>query len=153
MAIFGVQRNYYKKFSFVVEIAGVAHAGFVTCSPIQVQVAKIEHREGGALIPNKQPGLITVPDVTLTRGATDDLDLWNWVKEAIALGGILVDDGQKRTLDIVQTNRAGAELRRWTLANAWPVDYIAGEWDNNADENTMETLILTYDFPDLGGDG
>ncbi|MCH8826994.1 MAG: DUF1501 domain-containing protein [Chloroflexi bacterium] len=60
MAILGIQRNYYKKFSFVIEIAGVAHAGFVTCSPIQIQVAKIEHREGGALIPNKPPVLVVL---------------------------------------------------------------------------------------------
>ena len=65
---------------------------------------------------------------------------------------MLTNQALKRTLDIVQTSRAGTELRRWTLANAWPVDWIGGEWDNNADENTMETLILTYDFPDVGGD-
>lgn len=152
MAIFGVQRNFYKKFSFLVEIQGITHAGFVTCSPIQVQIAKVEHREGGSLIPNKQPGLVTIPDVTLTRGATDDEDFWEWIKEAVAIGSIVSNEQLKRTLDIVQINRARQELKRWTLAFAWPVDWIGGEWDNNADENTMESVTLTYDFPDIGGD-
>lgn len=152
MAIFGVSRQYYKKFKFEVEILGVVYAGFQTCSDIRTQVAKIEHHEGGSLIPNKSPGRVTVPDVTLTRGATDDLDLYLWMQEVVAAGSILVEPDFKRTIDIVQRNRRGDELRRWTLVNAWPIDFKAGDWDNDADENTMEEVILAYDYPVLGGD-
>lgn len=152
MAIFGIPRNFYKKFKFVVEIAGVAHAGFQTCSDIRIQVAKVEHYEGGVLIPSKQPGRVTVPDVTLTRGATDDLDLYLWMQQVVAIGGILEDPDQKRSIDIVQQSRTGAEVRRWTLVNAWPIDWKAGDWDNGADENTIEEIILAYDYPVLGGD-
>lgn len=152
MAIFGVQRNWYKKFNFVVEIAGIAHAGFVTCSPISIQTAKVEHREGGSLIADKQPGLVTVPDVTLTRGSTDDLDFYNWVQEVASRDAGLVFPFHQRTVDVVQTNRLGAEIRRWTLVDAWPTDWTAGEWDNNADENVMETVVLAYKYPILGGD-
>lgn len=152
MAIQGVVRSFHKKFSFIVEIAGVAYAGFRTCSPIQIQVAKIEHHEGGSLIPNKSPGRVTVPDVTLARGATNDFDLWNWMQEVVGAGTLLVDPAQQRTIDVVQLNRAGEELERWTLVNAWPIDWTAGDWDNEADENRIEQVILAYDYPTPGGD-
>lgn len=154
MTIFGVPsgRQFYKKFKFVVEIQGVAFAGFRAMSEIRIQVAEVAHFEGGSLIPSKQPGRVTVPDVTLSRGASDDLDLWNWMQETIAAGSILVDPAQKRTIDVVQQDRAGTELRRWTLHGCWPKEFKAGDWDNEVDENVIEEIVLGYDFPTVGGD-
>ena len=151
-AIRGVQRNYHKKFTFLVEIAGVVSAGFQTCGELAIEAAKIEHHEGGSLIPNKSLGRVTVPDVELTRGATDDLDVWDWIQQAVALGGVQSDEQIKKSIDIVQQNRNGLEIQRWTLVNAFPVRWSSGDWDNNADENRIEKLTLTYDYPTPGGD-
>lgn len=151
-AIQGVVRSYYKKFKFIVEIQGVVWAGFQTCGDIAIEVAKVEHHEGGSLIPNKAPGRVTVPDVELTRGATDDVDLYAWSQQTVAIGGILIDPSHKRTVSIIQQDRAGGELRRWDLIGAWPVRWKAGDWDNNADENVIESITLAYDYPTLGGD-
>lgn len=151
-AIQGVSRNYFKKFKFVFEIAGVAWAGFQTCGDIAIEVAKVEHHEGGSLIPNKSPGRVTVPDVELRRGATTDLDLYNWMQQCVAAGAIGEEPAEKRSPDLVQQDRAGNELRRWTLINAWPIRWKAGDWDNTADEALIESVTLTYDYPTLGGD-
>ncbi len=40
-------------------------------------------------------------------------------------------------------------LRRWTLVRAWPVKFVAGEWDYESDENVIESVTLTYDFFEL----
>lgn len=154
MTVFGVpsNRQYYKKFKFIVEIQGVAFAGFTTMSELRGQVAVVEQYEGGSLIPNKDPGRVTFPNVTLSRGATDDEDLWTWFKETVAVGSLLVSPDNKRTLDVVQQDRAGTEQKRWTLYNAWPTEFKAGDWDNGADENTMEEVVLAYDYFDVGGD-
>lgn len=151
-AIATVVRSYYKKFKFVVEIAGVQFAGFKTCSEIRGQTAVIEHHEGGSLVPNKSLGRLTFPNVTLTRGATDDLDLYAWWQQTVAASALVADPDFKRTIDIVQQDRRGLELRRWTLHLAFPTEFKAGDWDNDADENTVEELILAYDFFSLGGD-
>ena len=55
----------------------------------------------------------------------------------------------KRNLDIVQQDRDGSTLRRWSLTGAWPVKFVAGDWDNEADENVIESVTLTYDFFEL----
>jgi phage tail-like protein len=151
MAVIGTPRSFHKKFKFVVEIDDVAYAGFQKCSELSVEVAKIEHYEGGSLIADKSPGRLTFSDVTLDRGATQDRDLFDWLQEvAIVSSGLgLVDPYYKRNLDIVQQDRDGTTLRRWSLARAWPTKFIAGEWDNDADENLVESITLTYDFFEL----
>jgi len=151
MAIFGLTRSYYKKFKFQVEILGVVFAGFKSCGEIGIEVAAVEEYEGGALIPQSSPGRVTIPTVELARGATDDLDLYLWMQQVVGADAVLVDPDYKRTIDIVQQNRRGSELRRWTLVNAWPIKWVGGEWDNSADENTVEKITLKYDYPILGG--
>jgi phage tail-like protein len=151
MPVIGTPRTFHKKFKFVVEIDGVASAGFQKCSELSVEVANVQYSEGGALIPNKSPGRLTFADVTLERGATEDQDLFDWLTEvadASANAG-LNEPEFKRNLDIVQQDRDGSELRRWRLHNAWPVKFVAGDWDNEADENVIESVTLTYDFFEL----
>ncbi|MBC7172782.1 MAG: phage tail protein, partial [Polyangiaceae bacterium] len=31
----------------------------------------------------------------------------------------------------------------------WPIKFVAGEWDNESDENVIEQVTLTYDFFEL----
>ncbi len=152
MPVIGKPRSFHKKFKFIVEIdAPFASAGFQKCSELSAEVAKVEYSEGGSLIPNKSPGRISFTDVTLERGATEDEAIFTWFKQVVdtAANTGLVDDEYKRGLDIVQQDRDGKTLRRWRLEGAWPTKFVAGDWDNEADENVIESVTLTYDFFDL----
>ena len=151
MAVIGNPRSFHKRFKFVCELDDVAHAGFQKCSELSVEVASVQYFEGGSLIPNKSPGRLTFSDITLERGATQDRDLFNWMQDvAINASGLGLNDvGYKRNLDIVQQDRDGTTLRRWSVTRAWPVKFVAGEWDNEADENVIESVTLTYDFFEL----
>jgi phage tail-like protein len=148
MPILGTPRTFHKKFKFVVEIDQFQSAGFQKCSELSVEVASIEYHEGGALIPNKSPGRLKFADVTLERGATQDQDMFDWlsdVADAAANAG-LTEPAFKRNVDIVQQDRDGSTLRRWTLFGAWPTKFVAGAWDNESDENVIESVTLTYDY-------
>ncbi|MCG8419628.1 MAG: phage tail protein [Proteobacteria bacterium] len=148
MGIIGTPRTFHKKFKFLVEIDDIGHAGFQKCSELSVEVANIQYFEGGSLIPNKSPGRLTFSDVTLERGATQDYDLFTWFQDvALTSSGLgLVGVSFKRNVDLVQQDRDGTTLRRWSLTGAWPVKFVAGDWDNEADENVIESVTLTYDF-------
>ncbi len=148
--VVGQARSFYKKFKFVVEIDGIAYAGFQKCSALEAEIAVIEQNEGGTLIPDKSPGRVKFSDITLDRGATDDEDLFNWFKEVVdaSSNSGLKDPQYKRNLDVVQQDRDGSTLRRWRVTRAWPTKFSAGEWDNDADENVMESITLCYDFFD-----
>jgi phage tail-like protein len=152
MGIIGKPRSFHKRYKFVVQVDSLGSSAFQKCSELSVECANVQLFEGGSLIPNKSPGRLTFSDVTLERGATQDLELFDWFQDvAVTSSGLgLNDNSYKRNLDIVQQDRDGSTLRRWTLTGAWPVKFVAGEWDNTSDENVIESVTLTYDFFELG---
>jgi phage tail-like protein len=142
--------NWYKKFKFIVEVDGVARAGFTTCTEVRQNAELVEYREGGRLHPHKAPGLVTFPAITLGRGLCDDYDLYNWTKDcydsAAGTGQVIPD--LYRNVEIVQLDRDGAEKERLVLYDAWVKEYSAGDWDNNANEVRMEQVVFEYDHFD-----
>lgn len=148
MTVLGTPRTFHTKFKFIIEVDGMTSAGFQTCSELSAEVGKIEYSEGGTLVPDKSPGRVTFADVTLERGACVDHELYDWFKQVVdaAAGTGLLTPQYKRNLDIVQQDRDNTTLRRWRLSGAWPSKFVAGQWDNNADENVIESVTLTYDY-------
>jgi len=158
MPVVGAPRTFNDKFKFIVEIDLFTSAGFNKCSELSSETAVIEYWEGGALIANKSPGRTTFEDITLERGAAIDEDMLTWYEQVIDAAGQgslvpgsgagtgQIDPVFKRNLDIVQQDRDGATLKRWRVFQAWPTKYVAGEWDNDADEKTIQMVTLTFDL-------
>ncbi len=149
MPIIGKPRTFHKQFRFIVEIDSVAYAGYQSCSELTSEIAETQYFEGGSSIPNKSPGRMTFSDVTLTRAAiTGDSDMYLWhqqVSEAAANAG-LAEPEFKRNLDIVQQDIDGRTVRRWRLFAAWPKTFTGGSWDNESDDNVMESVTLAFDY-------
>jgi phage tail-like protein len=156
MGLAGTVKSFDKKFKFKVEIDGFKSADFQKASALEVEISNVEHYEGGSVVPNKSPGLVKFTPVTLERGVSKDVDFLDWVTACVALAAAGVgatntgapDPLYKRNLDIVQMDRDGAVVKRWTLFGAWPTKYVAGEWDNTASETVIESITLEYDFFD-----
>ncbi len=92
--------------------------------------------------------------MTLSRGVTGVTDLYEWhlgITNVITNFGSIGDSAFKRTADIIQFDRVGNELRRWTLYGCWPKRFSAGDWDNDADENVIESVVLVFDYFELNG--
>jgi phage tail-like protein len=159
MPINGAAPTYHQSFRFFVEIEGVTRLRFKNCSELASEFETIEHYEGGVAIPNKTAGRMTFDDITLERGVvTGDFDLYEWHLQAgnpsisapqgpgIGTGVGAGNGGYKRNLSIVQLDIDGSELRRWRVYGAWAKRFVVGAWDNDADEVTIESVTLTYDF-------
>jgi phage tail-like protein len=145
----GQPRTFNKKFSFLLSIDGFNWAGFSKCSELKVTVAEVKQYEGGTLLAQKSAGRAEFANVTLERGAvTNDIDMYLWMSEVISgptnLG--VKEVAYKRHGDLIQLDRDGEILKRYSLFWAWPTEFTAGEWDNNADENVIEKLVLAYDY-------
>ena len=103
----------YKAFNFIVEIDGIARAGFSEVSGLESETAVIEYRVGGERnAVRKLPGLTKYANIVLRRGVTQDAELSNWRKT--------VEDGQvdRRNGSIIlrddDGNDVGAlELLQW----------------------------------------
>ncbi|MCK9629887.1 MAG: phage tail protein [Bacteroidales bacterium] len=144
----GTPTNWYTKFKFVIEIDGIARAAFTKCSELAIEIANVELREGGRLHPHNSPGTVKFPEITMERGVTDDFDLYNWIRDTYdaASGTGMNTPDLYRTFDIVQLDRDGSELERYTVFNAYCRRYAAGDWDNDADENRVESVIIQPEY-------
>src|SRR5205085_11102003 len=83
MAIERVNKNPYSAFNFIVEINGAQIAAFQEVSGLDSENTPIEYREGSDAMNTvrKLPGIEKYPNLTLKRGVTGGLALWNWRKE------------------------------------------------------------------------
>lgn len=154
MTIAGAPRVFEDKFKFTVNIAGIAHAKFQTCSELAAEFQKIEYREGGSLIPSaKDPGLLDWDDITLERGAVaTDSDLYNWFVQVAdsATNTGLKTPQYKRNFDIEVRDRDAQRLKRWRVVNAWVLRFVAGSWSNDdGTEKTIESVTLAFDYAQL----
>jgi phage tail-like protein len=131
----------YPGFNFQVEIDGIARASFREVSGLEGAVDVIEYREGAdrPLSARKLPGLVRYANVTLKRGITDSRELWDWWK-AVASGKL-----DRRAVRIVLLDREGNAVRRWALADAWPVRYHVSVLDAERGETAIESLELAHD--------
>lgn len=146
MPVRGTPRRFHKKFSFIVEAEGIANVGFQKCSELSMEIGKVRQREGGDLVGQIEPGLVEITDVTLERGkAEGDSDLYDWWTDVVRVSANrgLVTPNYERDVDIVQLDRDGTPILIWGLERAWPTKFVAGEWDNDAEENVIQMLTLT----------
>lgn len=158
MGLTGSLKVFDIKPSFQVEIDGFLSAEFSKATGLEVEIEKIEHREGGSLVAHKQPGLVKFTDIVLERGvARGNTDFFDWVTTVVALSAAgagatnvgLETPLYERNLDIVQLGRNGGATRRWSVYGCWPTKYVAGEWGADQNEVVMETLTLTCRWFDL----
>ena len=137
------RRDPFKNFSFLVEIDGIASAGFKSVSGLAAEVEVAEYREGADHSIRKLPARVRYPNVTLRRGLTTSSDLWNWWKT--------VRDGalQRRTVVITLLDDSRQPVLRWTLLEAWPVKWELSELDASKNEVAIETLELAHEGLEL----
>jgi len=148
MPITGAPIVYHKKFKFLFKIAGVTRAAFQKAGPFEQEIAVIETFEGGAIHADESLGRVKKTPVKCERGATNDHELWDWFQQASQMsedaGLDDVDPQLKRTCEIIQLSRNNIVLVRWRLIECLPSKFSGGDWDNGADENTMESIELRY---------
>lgn len=148
MPVVGTPRIFDKKYAFLLEVDGFGWSGFTKVSELKQTFAQVKHYEGGTMLPQKSLGRVEFADITLERGATRDRDMYVWASQAMSgpanLG--VKEVAYKRNADLVQLDRDGEVLKRYTLFGCMPVEYVAGDWDNTSDEPVIEKLVLAYDY-------
>jgi phage tail-like protein len=134
-----VREDPLKNFRFRVEIDGLQLAGFseVQIGPTTVDV--IEYREGNEPTHvRKLAGLHKYGSITLKRGVTVSLELFDWHKQILA--------GQtanaRKTVVIHVLDESGADRGRWVVREAWPIKYDPTDLNAKGNEVFVETLEL-----------
>ena len=118
-------REVQTSFVFSLELESQNLGFFTECSGIGSEHEIVEHKvvdKSGQEVVRKIPGRLKWNDVTLKRGITSDLAIWEW-REKVVEGKI----GEARGfVSITQYTPDGQSAARWNFVNAWPSKVTAG---------------------------
>ncbi len=118
---------------FGVELDGVAMAYFQSVSGFSNETELIEDKvvtANGQTVVRKTPGQLTWAPITLERGLTTDMSLWEW-RKAVIDGDTA---GMRRNGSIILYNHAMEEVARYNFTDAWPSKWTgpAAKADDNS---------------------
>jgi phage tail-like protein len=126
-------------FRYRLEIDGLTIAGFSEVSIGETTVDVVDYREGNdPPHVRKLAGLRKYGNITLKRGMTNSLELYEWLRQ--------VSNGQismaRKTMAIVVADETGADKARFMVTDAWPMKYALSDLDATGNEVLIETLEL-----------
>jgi phage tail-like protein len=134
----------YAQYNFLVEIDGVARAGFTEVGGLTTEQDIIEYREGSnAPTVSKLPGLSKFMNIMLKRGFTQDFDLWNWRKTTL--------DGatERRAGSIVLLDEGRNPVLRWNFREGWICKWEGPALNARTNEAAIESLEICHEGLEL----
>jgi len=135
----GQRRDPHLNYRFKLEIDSLISAGFQEATIPDSTQEPVEYREGtDPPFARKFAGLVKFGTITLKRGVTDSMELYNWRRQ--------VEDGNlseaRRSVNIILLDAEGNDAARWELKEAWPSKYDSSDLSASGNEVMVETLEL-----------
>ncbi len=131
-------------FQFAVEVGGMVTGYFTECSGIGSEHEIVEMKavtDDGHEIVQKIPGRLKWNDVSLKRGITDNLQIWEWRS--------MVEDGKmkdaRKNCSIIMMDRNYTPAARWDFVNAWPSKVTGPEVKSDSNDYGIEELTLVHE--------
>uniref|UniRef100_A0A6H1Z8K5 Putative tail tube protein n=1 Tax=viral metagenome TaxID=1070528 RepID=A0A6H1Z8K5_9ZZZZ len=143
-------RELFLKFLFEVydNSGGMTTSKFQRATGLSQSFGIGTYAEGGAYADMKEPARVTISNVTLERGVSEDesfylwcLELCDFLRHAPEGAGNLTKD-VLRDLDIKQKDRTQTVRIVYPMHSCFPVTWSASEWDNTTDDVQIESLEL-----------
>ena len=122
---------------FKVTIPGIDEIGYFSrCEGLELSFEVYEYREGGnnELI-HRLPGALTYPNLTLSRGLTNQSALLKWFSQTQT-------EAQRK--EVTLTLSGGEVERSWTFAEAFPVRWVGPQITGDGTGVASETLEIAH---------
>ncbi len=131
-------------FNFGLELQGNITGYFTECSGIGSEHEIVEHKvvnEKGMEIVQKIPGRMKWQDVSLKRGITDNMQIWDWRR--------MVEQGKmseaRKTCSVIMFDRNYEEVARWNFENAWPSKVTGPSVKADSNDFGVEEVTLVHE--------
>ena len=132
----------YRNFRFRVELEGIQIAAFSDATIPDSSTDPVEYREGtDPTTQRKLSGLTKYGNVTLKKGLTDNLDLYNWRKQVEQTGAL----GARKNMSLILIDEEGSDKARWNMIMAWPTKYDPSDFSAKGNEVIIETLEIVHE--------
>lgn len=129
---------------FAVEFQGQIKGAFRECTGMGSESEVVESKESneqGQMVLKKVPGRMKWNNITLKRGITSTMDMWQW-RELVEKG----DMDQARTNGSIKMFAPdGTEIARWDFENAWPSKLSGPTANATNNEVGIEELEITHE--------
>ena len=134
------RKTSYSTFNFIIEMDGLACAGFSECTGLGTTTDSLRRKEDGDNRPDgKRSGNAKFDWIALKRGISSDDGFIQWAYEAVHAGPTLKD------IAIVINNEAGQRVGKWQIYRCW-VTKITGPVLNQAEKATaFEALEMAHE--------
>ena len=131
-------------FQFAIEVGGMVTGYFTECGGIGSENEIAETKtvtDTGQEVVLKVPGRLKFGDVTLKRGITDNLQIWEWRQ--------LVDEGKmkdaRKNCSIIMFDRNYTPAARWDFVNAWPSKVSGPDVKSDSNDFGVEEMVLVHE--------
>lgn len=131
-------------FHFSVEVSDVISGYFTECSGLGSEHEVIEHKvvEGNKELVIKLPGRLKWENITLKRGITSSMDIWDWRKQ-VEDGDV---EGARRSGSIIMFDQHANPVARWDFEKAWPVKVTGPQPKADSNEIGIEELTIAHEY-------
>jgi phage tail-like protein len=131
-------------FTFGLDIDGFALGFFTECSGLGSENEVIDHKvvdKKGHEVVQKIPGRLTWEDISLKRGITADMNIWDWRQQ--------VEEGKmkdaRRNGSVIMYDRNYEEVARWNFLNGWPSKVTGPSLDAASTDIGVEELTIVHE--------
>lgn len=131
-------------FHFGVDLQNNVTGFFTECSGLGSETETIEHKvinEKGVDMVLQVPGRLKWENITLKRGITSDMQIWDWRKK-VEDGDV---DGARCDGSIVMYNQKLEEVARWNFDRAWPSKVSGPQPKADSNEIGVEELTIVHE--------
>ncbi|MEO6527543.1 MAG: phage tail protein [Gemmatimonadaceae bacterium] len=129
---------------FTIDFGGSVKGAFRECTGLGSENEVVEYKasgDKGKFIMKKVPGRMKWNNITLKRGITDAMDMWDWRKQ--------VEEGKvesaRKNGSIVMYNQQNSEIARWNFVQAWPNKLTGPSANATNNEVGIEELEITHE--------
>ncbi len=130
-------------FSFYITV-GPINAAFREATGFGSENDIVEYKaadQGGKEVYLKIPGRLKWENITLKRGITNDLALWQWRKQ--------VEDGQvesaRQNGTIVMYDQQGTPKAQWDFQNGWPSKLSGPQLNAQSNDVAVEEIVIAHE--------
>jgi phage tail-like protein len=131
-------------FHFQLDLGGKIAGYFTEISGLGSENEVIEHKvvEGGKQKVQKIPGRLKWGDITLKRGITSAMDIWDWRKQ-VEDGSV---DAARQNGSIIMLDQELTPVAQWDFEGAWPSKVSGPQVQSDSNNYGVEELTVVHEY-------
>ena len=129
---------------FSIEVGSVT-GYFTEVSGLGSETEVVEHKimgPGNIEVVRKIPSRLKWGDITLKRGITMNLDMWDWRKQ-VEDGDV---SGSRQNGSIYMHDQEGAIVAQWDFTDGWPSKISGPSLGSDKNEIAIEELTIVHEY-------